>query len=56
VEDEARLMTDNAKESKITKEEIFVEVARAVLSFGDCTWETASDINDQAISVYHQIN
>jgi hypothetical protein len=58
VEDEARLMTDNAKERKITKikRKKYLVKWRG-LSFRDCTWETASDINDdQAIAVYHQIN
>jgi hypothetical protein len=58
VEEEARQMTDNAKEKKINKikKKKYLVKWRG-LSFKDCTWETASDINDDhAISIYHQIN
>ena len=58
VEEEARQMTANAKERRIQKvrRKKYLVKWRG-LSYRECTWESAKDINDdQAIAEYHRLN
>lgn len=58
MEDEARKLVDGAKTQKVVKvkQKKYLVKWRG-LSFSECTWETAEDINDdQVIADYHKLN